>query len=194
MVTALPAETLDLLTAWLPSNRDPDRPRMQLATLDESGRPDVRTVLLSEWDAHGFYFHTDANSRKAAQLAASPAVALDVLRPDFARQLVVQGDAERADRDEERQVYDRRSPYLRQLAWQNTQELAAASAEERERAWAQFSAEHDLAALEPPETWAGYRVSPTRLTFWQANPAGPSHRVEFALSNGGTWTRTDLPG
>jgi pyridoxamine 5'-phosphate oxidase len=191
---SLPDEALGLLRAWLPANDDPDRPRMQLATLDESGRPDVRTVLLSEWDEDGFSLHTDANSRKVAQLAVSPAVALDLLWPGFARQLVVQGGAERADTEEERRVYGRRSPYLRQLAWQNTHELAAAPPEERERAWARFREEHDLAALEPPGTWIGYRVRPTRLTFWEANPAGPSHRVEFSLAPGGSWTRADLPG
>ncbi|BDZ45669.1 pyridoxine/pyridoxamine 5'-phosphate oxidase [Naasia aerilata] len=186
-------EALALLREWLPGNEDPDRPRMQLATLDETGAPDVRTVLLSEWDETGLYLHTDANSRKVAQLTASPAVALDLLWPGFARQLVVQGTAERADPDEERSAYARRSPYLRQLAWQNTHELARAPREERERVWAEFQAEHDIGGLEPPATWIGYRVRPTRLTFWEANPAGPSHRVEFALA-GGTWTRSDLPG
>ncbi len=166
---------------------------MQLATVDPSGLPDVRTVLLSEWDEDGFYFHTDAHSRKVGQLAADGGVALDVLWPGFERQLVVQGRAERADEDEERRVYGRRSPYLRQLAWQNTAELAQLPPEERASRWAQFQREHDLAGLEPPATWIGYRVRPLRLTFWEAVADGPSHRVEFRL-DGDTWTRHDLPG
>jgi pyridoxamine 5'-phosphate oxidase len=189
----LPEEALRLLAEWLPANEDPDRPRMQLATVDESGLPDVRTVLLSEWDEEGFAFHTDANSRKVAQLAAFPGVALDVLWPDLARQLVVQGRAERADEAEERRVYGRRSPYLRQLAWQNTLDLAQLPRGERVRRWAEFQEEHDPAALEPPTTWVGYRIRPSRLTFWEADPAGPSHRVEFRLGDA-AWTRHDLPG
>src|SRR3954447_26290291 len=148
----LPTEALQLLIGWLPANDDPDRPRIQLATVDDSGLPDVRTVLLSEWDADGFYVHTDANSRKVAQLAAFPGVALGLLEPGFARQLVVQGRAECADEGEERRVYDRRSPYLRQLAWQNTAELARLPRDERARQWAEFRESHDLAALVPPAT------------------------------------------
>ncbi|WP_210508483.1 pyridoxamine 5'-phosphate oxidase family protein [Naasia sp. SYSU D00057] len=189
----LPAEALRLLADWLPGNDDPERPRMQLATVDASGLPDIRTVLLSEWDETGFFLHTDANSRKVAQLASFPGVALDLLWPGFARQLVVQGRAERADGDEERRVYARRSPYLRQLAWQNTAEVAQLPREERTRQWAEFADAHDIAALEAPATWVGYRVRPSRLTFWEADPEGPSHRVEFGLSDEG-WARFDLPG
>jgi pyridoxamine 5'-phosphate oxidase len=166
---------------------------MQLATLDESGRPDVRTVLLSEWDEDGLFFHTDANSRKVAQLAAHPAAAIDLLWPGLARQLVVQGDAERADAEELLRAYDRRSPYLRQLAWQNSHEMALLRPEERTRRWAEFQEDHDVLAIDPPDTWVGYRIRPVRLSFWEADPAGPSHRVEFALT-GGMWTRSELPG
>ena len=190
----LPAEALRLLADWLPANDDPDRPRMQLATVDASGLPDIRTVLLSEWNEDGFSLHTDANSRKVEQLSAFPGAALDVLWPGFARQLVVQGRAERVDGEAERRVYGRRSPYLRQLAWQNTAEVAQLPREERARRWAAFQVEHDLSELEPPRTWIGYLVRPVRLTFWEADADGPSHRVEFRLSDAGSWSRHDLPG
>lgn len=192
-MSPLPRLALDLLTQWLPPNSDPERPRIQLATVDGEGRPDVRTVLLSEWTADGFAFHTDAASRKVAQLAANPAAALDILWPGFARQLTVQGIAERTGADDDARAYSGRSAYLRQLAWQNTAEMATLAPLERERRWARFQAEHDLARIAPPDTWVGFLLRPTRLTFWQADPAAPSHRVEFQQA-GDAWTRSDLPG
>ena len=190
---ALTGEVAELLRDWLPSNEDPARPLMQLATADADGRPDIRTVLLSEWTAEGFYFHTDANSRKVAELRANAGVALDLLWPDKGRQLVIRGLAEAASPEEQAEAYARRSPYLRQLAWQNTPELAALDRDERVARWATFQAEHEVTEISAPETWVGFMVRPDRLSFWLADPDAPSHRVEFVPS-ADSWTRTDLPG
>jgi pyridoxamine 5'-phosphate oxidase len=192
-VTRLGGDALALLTAWLPSNDEPDRPQAQLATVDEAGRPDLRTLLLSAWDEDGFLVHTDAASRKAAQLAAHPAVALAVVWPAFSRQLVVRGHAEPADRAAVEDGYRRRSPYLKQLAWQNTAELARRPREERVRRWRAFRDDQDPATLAPPPTWIGFRIRPDRLTFWESDPDGPSHRVEYTAQGDG-WTVTHLPG
>lgn len=183
-----------MLGAWLPPNDAPDRPQMQVATVDETGSPDARTVLLSEWDDDGFVFHTDSTSRKADQLRGSPAVALVVLWPGFTRQLVVQGVAEVADRDRLDRAYARRSPYLRQLAWQNTMAVAQLEPTERIDAWRRFTDEHAATEPEAPDTWIGYLVRPHRVTFWQSDPEGPSHRVEFRRSAQGEWTEHHLPG
>lgn len=186
-------DALALLSEWLPFNSDPIRPQIQLATVDAESRPDVRTVLLSEWSAQGFYFHTDARSRKVRDLAANPAVAIEVLWPGFSRQLVIRGFAEPASDEEQLDAYARRSPYLRQLAWLNTHELAVLSPAEREAEWAAFSRSHDLATIDPPASWIGYLVRPDRLTFWESNPAAPSHRIEYRLEED-TWTEHHLPG
>lgn len=68
-----------MVAQWLPANDDPDRPQMNLATVSQSGNPDARTVLLTESDELGFYFHTDALSRKATSIVSNPAVALTFL-------------------------------------------------------------------------------------------------------------------
>jgi pyridoxamine 5'-phosphate oxidase len=192
-VTRLSGAVLALLTAWLPGNEEPDRPQLQLATVDDTGRPDLRTLLLSAWNEEGFVFHTDAASRKAAQLAAHRAVALALVQPGLPRQLVVRGHAEPADRAVVEDGYRRRSPYLKQLAWQNTAELARLPRDERARRWAAFRAEQDPAALPPSPTWIGFLVRPDRLTFWESDPDGPSHRVEYAAVDDG-WTVSHLPG
>jgi pyridoxamine 5'-phosphate oxidase len=181
------AEHDDLLAEWLPANDDPDRPRITLSTAE----PDARTVLLTEFDEHGFYLHTDARSRKAAQLAADPRVALTFLWPDFSRQLVVLGTAEVAPADEQDRAYRSRSPYLKQLAWQNSVEFAQLPYGDRQRLWASFADDEHL--RHPPETWTGYLVRPHRLTFWQADPTTASRRTEFTLVDG-AWQKAFLPG
>ena len=186
-------EILERLGAWLPPNTEPLRPLMQLATLDADGCPDVRSVLLSEWDAAGFSFHTDARSRKVGQLRSNAGVALVLVLADARRQLVVRGTAVPAEVDGLNRVYAARSPYLRQLAWLNTDEVAQWEQAQREQHWAQFVGERDVADLEPPETWVGFTVRPTRLTFWEADSSAPSRRTEFRLDHD-DWSRHYLAG
>ncbi|WP_423917130.1 pyridoxine/pyridoxamine 5'-phosphate oxidase [Frigoribacterium sp. 2-23] len=188
----IPDAAWRLLVAWLPAADDVDRPQMQLATVDADGRPDARTVLMTSFDRHGLSFHTDATSRKAVQLVANPAVALVVLWPGFTRQLTVQGTAEPAPADETLAAFEARSPYLRQLAWQNTHEFAALPVGERRRRWAEFAETHDD-ALGPPPTWAGFVVRPRRLTFWQSAPDTASRRDEWSLGQAG-WSHGALAG
>lgn len=175
-----PADPWDLLEEWLPANDDPDRPQITLSTVTALGEPDARTVLLTEFDREGFYFHTDARSRKVSDIQANPWVAITVLWPNFTRQLVVQGRAEVAPPEELAAAYRRRSPYLQQLAWQNSQDFAQLPLEERRESWAAFLAEHG-AGFEQPDTWIGFLVRPHRLTFWGSNPDAASRRAEYAL-------------
>ncbi|WP_291049897.1 pyridoxamine 5'-phosphate oxidase family protein [Herbiconiux sp.] len=183
-----------ILPDWLPRNDDPVRPTMTLSTLGVDGYPDARTVLLSEYDESGFFFHTDSRSRKIVG-TASPRAALTLLGPG--RQLVIQGDASIAPAEEAERVYARRSRYLQILAWLNTPEFAALPLAERIARWAAFDAEHPEGTLTPPDTWVGYRVTPIRLTFWEGRPDTAGRRTEFTrpeATPGAPWTRTLLPG
>ena len=192
-----PSTPWQTVEEWLPGNDEPERPQMNLSTVSVTGEPDARTVLLSEFDSQGFYFHTDALSRKAAAIVANPAVALTFLWPGFTKQLVVQGRAEVASAEEIAAAYRARSPFLQQLAWQNTFEFAQYSDEERRDRWAAFTAEHSENASAPmfpqPATWIGFLVRPTRMTFWSSGSDAPSRRVEYRATSGG-WTVAYLPG
>ncbi|GLY16990.1 pyridoxine/pyridoxamine 5'-phosphate oxidase [Kineosporia sp. NBRC 101677] len=188
---SIAGEAWELLSDWLPGNHEPERPQLQLATVTDEGTPDVHTVLLTRFSPEGFWFNTDSRSRKAQQLRSTPAVALLFLWPGFTRQLSVQGVASVVPTSESAEAYQRRSPYLQQLAWQNTNAFAQLPASEREARWDAFTHSGDLS--QPPPTWAGYLVRPERLTFWEGNPAAASRRTEFTWC-AGEWRRTYLAG
>ena len=112
------------------------------------------------------------------------------LWPNFTRQLVVQGIASVASADEQLAAFEARSPYLKQLAWLNSPSFAELPLDERRAQWAAFSlADHP----EPPATWVGFIVRPTRLTFWESNAETASRRTEYTLVDG-AWARSHLPG
>ncbi len=193
-----PTEPSPVLEDWLPFNEDPARPTMVVASLDESGFPDSRTVLLSAWDGLGFFLHTDSRSRKVAQLRRDPRVALTIHLPADAHQITVQGRAEPAPADELTWAFAHRSPYLQQLAWQNTVEFASLGRDDRVRAWEEFQAAHPEGFTAPP-TWTGFRVRPSRITFWVGSALTASRRTEYAREDDGpladsAWTRRQLAG
>jgi pyridoxamine 5'-phosphate oxidase len=188
----VPVDPARLLREWLPGNDDIARPTMTVATVTKDGLPAARTMLLSAWDEDGFYLHTDAHSRKVAELTAHPVAALVFYLPAVARQLVAHGPVAALDADELARAYQQRSPYLQQLAWQNTPEFAALPLAQRRAAWAAFAVAHP-AGFTPPAAWTGFLVRPERLTFWQGADDTASRRLEYTRRDG-HWEVSILAG
>ena len=194
-----PDDPTPVLTEWLPDNEDQARPVITVATVDESGAPDSRTQLLTAWDADGFYLHSDSRARKIGQLANDPRVSLTMHLGADAHQITVQGVAEIADAAELEWAFAHRSPYLQQLAWQNTVEFASLPRLDRVKAWEDFHADHAEGFTAPP-TWTGFLVRPRRITFWVGSTVTASRRVEYARDTVGeelaesVWTVTQLAG
>lgn len=186
-------DALALLARWLPENEGELRPLMTLSSIGVDGYPAARSVLLSRFDGQCLHFHTDAGSRKAAELAADPRVALTLAWPEVGRQLVVQGDASPVPAEDAAEVYAARSRYLQLLAWANDAGTARLPLAERRARWSALQAAHPEGTLSPPPSWIGYRVTPRRILFWRGDPEGPSNRTEY-LRNGTGWTVSRLPG
>ena len=68
---------------------------MTLATVDETGMPYQRTVLLKYYDREGFVFFTNYGSRKAQQMAHNPRVSLLFPWITLERQVIIQGTVEK---------------------------------------------------------------------------------------------------
>lgn len=180
-----------VLETWLPPDDAPDRPLCTLATVDDRGRPDARTLVLSGRDRQGLTVHTARGSRKTDQLAAVPWATAVLALPEQARQLVVSGPVEVLTDEESRAAYLRRPRYLQLLAWLNTTGMAQLPLAERTRIWTDFDRTHPT--LEPPAGWVGYRVRYDRVVFWQGSTDAPSIRLAYER-DGEDWAVSRLPG
>ncbi|MGH2540476.1 MAG: pyridoxal 5'-phosphate synthase, partial [Actinomycetota bacterium] len=90
---------------------------MTLATVDASGRPSARHVLLRGVGERGFQFFTNRESRKGRQIAEVPWAALVFLWKELDRQVEVTGAVD-ALPDDESDVYFASRPRDAQLgAW-----------------------------------------------------------------------------
>jgi pyridoxamine 5'-phosphate oxidase len=192
---AVEPDPMRLLRAWLPPNTSDLRPLMQLSTIDADGYPDARSVLLSEVDDGGLYFHTSSHTRKAAQLAALPRACAVLAWPEVGRQLVVQGEVEPVPALSARAAYHARGYYLQLLAWTNSTQMAQRPIAERRARFEEYARAHPEGTLEPPDSWIGFRIIPRRLTFWRGDELGPSNRTEYRRqAPDQPWSITKLDG
>src|SRR5437016_14334679 len=96
-------EPLRLFGQWLEdaTRSEPADPNaMALATVDPDGLPNVRMVLLKDFDERGFVFYTNLDSRKGVELQASPQAALVFYWKSLTRQVRLRGPVERVSEAE----------------------------------------------------------------------------------------------
>ena len=171
---------LDEATASEPA--DPNA--IALSTVDASGRPNVRMVLLKEIEAAAFVFYTNYESRKAEEIEATGQAAFVMHWKSLARQVRVRGTVTREDGPQADAYYASRSLKSRLGAWASRQSQPL---ESRARLMAEVAKVTALKGPNPerPPFWGGYRIVPYEIEFW-ADGA-------FRLHDRFRWSRSD-PG
>ncbi|MBW1597010.1 pyridoxamine 5'-phosphate oxidase [Streptomyces sp. JJ38] len=153
---------------------------MVLSTVDAEGRPSSRTVLLKGYDAEGFVFYTNYGSRKGREIAGNPRVSLLFPWHGVARQVIVEGRAERMGRAETA-AYFRTRPHGSQLgAWASEQSSTLATREELDALYAELAARYPEGEDVPvPPQWGGFRVVPETVEFWQGRENRLHDRLRY---------------
>ncbi|MCB1233260.1 MAG: pyridoxamine 5'-phosphate oxidase, partial [Verrucomicrobiae bacterium] len=140
---------------------------MTLSTVDVEGQPNSRTVLLKAFDERGFVFFTNYESRKAAEIAANPKVALLFPWIALERQAKIQGTAEKISRTETVKYFLSRPVGHRLGAWVSNQSSVVSSKSLLLTKLDEMKRKFADGEVPLPSFWGGYRVRPRLFEFWQ---------------------------
>ncbi len=184
-----------LFAEWLQAanaSEPHDANAVALATVDASGMPDVRMVLLKDFDRSGFVFYTNLESRKGEELAAVPKAALCFHWKSLRRQVRVRGNVEPVSAAEADAYFATRARMSRIGAWASRQSRPLESRFALEKAVARFTARFAAGAIPRPPHWSGFRILPEEIEFWRDGAFRLHDRVRFTPSRAGGWSRTAL--
>ena len=181
---------------WIKEAVDIDRGEptaAALATADADGRPSVRTVLLKGYDARGFRFFTDYESRKGQELAANPRAALCFFWPELERQVRIEGAVEKTSRGESEEYFASRPHGSQISAAASPQSRTVAHREELESRRREMENRFAGKAVETPENWGGYWLWPEMIEFWQGRADRFHDRIRYRRPAGSDeWTMDRL--
>ena len=178
---------------WLDAaaTSEPNATAATVATATCDGRPSARAVLLKGFDARGFVFYTNLESRKAEELDANPHAALCFLWKSQARQVRIEGAVEPVAAGEADAYFATRERDSQLGAWASEQSRPLSDRAELERRVAALARRFGDSAVPRPDFWSGFRVVPERIEFWQERAHRLHDRLLF-LREGSAWRRQRL--
>ena len=191
----LPDNPLLLFKEWLEvatksGNIDPTA--MTLSTVDESGAPSSRIVLLKKIDQNKLIFFTNYNSRKAREIQNRSGVAAHFYWPELERQIKISGLAEEV-KDQDSDQYFSSRPFESQVgAWASPQSTTVPDRDYLENEYKLYLEKFKGSGNIPrPVHWGGFSINPRRIEFWQGGRHRLHDRIEYSLKDEG-WSRIRL--
>jgi pyridoxamine 5'-phosphate oxidase len=179
----------DLFTRWFDeavAAQVPEPNAMTLATVDASGQPSARIVLIKGYDQDGFVFYTNYESRKGQELLAEPRAALLFFWQPLERQIRIEGTIAKIDGATSDAYYRSRPLSSRIGAWASPQSQPI-TREALEARTAEFGERYGDDPPRPPH-WGGYRLRPEAFEFWQGRRSRLHDRLRFHRDEQSQWS------
>lgn len=165
---------------------------MTLSTVDSSGMPWARIVLLKSYDERGFVFYTNYGSNKGQHLSANAKASLHFLWLNQERQVQIQGGVERIAREESAAYFHSRPRQSQLGAWASRQSQPLQNRQQLDEQFEQASQRFSEGEIPLPDFWGGFLLKPERMEFWQGGANRLHDRVEYRLDAQQKWHKQRL--
>ncbi|MBI1391843.1 MAG: pyridoxamine 5'-phosphate oxidase [Alphaproteobacteria bacterium] len=187
-------DPIDLFATWFSVAREKemnDPNAMALATVDATGLPDVRIVLMKDFDRRGVSFFTNSDSAKGRQLNANPWAALCFHWKSIRRQVRFRGEIIEVSAAEADEYFAKRARGAQIGAWASQQSRPLPADGALEHAVRDLERRYKGQDVPRPSHWTGYRLVPTAIEFWVNRPFRLHDRLSFDRAGDG-WTHKRL--
>lgn len=168
-----PVQQFDLWLKQAIEAKLTDPTAMTVATVDESGQPFQRIVLLKHVDEQGFVFYTNLGSRKASQIEVNAKVSLHFPWHPMERQVHIAGVAEKLSVVENMKYFSSRPKDSQLAAIASKQSSRISARGVLEGKFLELKQKFEKGEIPVPSFWGGFRIKPTSIEFWQ----GGEHRL-----------------
>ena len=161
-------DPFDIIRRWMSeaeASEINDPNAMALSTVDASGMPNVRVVLLKEVEGDAFVFYTNYESAKARELDHAQKAAFVMHWKSLRRQIRVRGEVEREDGETADAYFATRTLKSRLGAWASKQSRPLSSRAALMAEVAKITAQKGTDPERPP-FWGGYRITPLEIELW----------------------------
>ena len=193
-VEDLKAAPHEMLEFWLNEVKElHDYNAMVVSSVDASGQPHSRVVLLRGVNEKGLNFYTNYDSNKGKEVEQNNKVALNFFWPSLERQVRVEGELHKLS-EEESDAYFNSRPRESQIgAWVSPQSAIIDSREVLNERFREFADKFEGHPVPRPSNWGGYLVCPKYFEFWQGRPNRLHDRLTYSLVEGNWSIRRMAP-
>jgi pyridoxamine 5'-phosphate oxidase len=139
---------------------------MNLASVNASGQPSSRMVLLKSLSDAGLVFFTDYEGKKGQEIINNKKVALNFWWAKTNKQIHIEGNCQKVTQEESDEYFQLR-PRLSQIsATASHQSMEIESYESLVEVVKKIESSNEGKKLERPERWGGFILKPERIEFW----------------------------
>ena len=170
----------------------PEPHAITLVTVDGSGRPDARVLIIKDIDQDGnVAIATSSRSAKGRQLCGNPHVALSWYCTAHARAIRIRGTASLAPDDIASADFRARSRRAKAIAKAGTQSSPIPDNTDREAIIDKMESRLETSAESDCSDWQVWLIAPQEVEFWQGAKDRNHDRLKYERSAGG-WRRMTL--
>lgn len=191
----LPENPMILFQTWMEDatrSDIPDPTAMTLSTVDETGSPSSRMVLLKKIQENKLVFFTSFTSKKAREIHRNPRVAAHFFWSPLERQVKISGMVSMLEEADSDRYFSSRPFESKLSAWASSQSEVVPDREYLEKRYRHYLKKFEGRSQVPrPPKWGGYAIVPRRMEFWQGGRHRLHDRIEYTFMDG-AWNKVRL--
>ena len=164
---------------------------MNIATINDKGKPSSRMVLLKRISQEGFVFFTDYEGGKGTQISNSGHVALNFWWAKTNKQIRIEGVCSKVSEEENNEYFESRPRGSQISASVSLQSQEIESYDNLVKDSKELDTKYLDKEIPRPKRWGGFLVKPSSIEFW-IDQKNRLHKRELFTTDGSSWKKTLL--